>query len=94
MWQIDIVEDLAPVKQIDDPDSQVVLTATGTIPLRVKVTDDIRVSTVVWLIDSSESAARHEIFNSESQEFRYLSSPLRPYDANRVLIQHQPDGWF
>ena len=91
MWQIDVVEDLAPVVQIDDPDSQVVLTATGTIPLRVKVTDDIRVSTVVWSIDSSESAARHEIFNSESQEFRYLSSPLRPYDANRVLIQHQPD---
>ena len=91
VWQIDVVEDLAPVVQIDDPDSQVVLTATGTIPLRVKVTDDIRVSTVVWSIDSSESAARHEIFNSESQEFRYLSSPLRPYDANRVLIQHQPD---
>ena len=91
VWQIDVVEDLAPVVQIDDPDSQVVLTATGTIPLRVKVTDDIRVSTVVWSIDSSELAARHEIFNSESQEFRYLSSPLRPYDANRVLIQHQPD---
>ena len=61
VWQIDVVEDLAPVVQIDDPDSQVVLTATGTIPLRVKVTDDIRVSTVVWSIDSSESAAHRNI---------------------------------
>lgn len=91
IWQIDVVEDQTPSVQIQKPNRQSLLAATGKVALAVQVSDDVFVQQVELLMGTPSDFAAHNQLAITLDQQALLVTPRLPMDSNRVFLQHQSD---
>ncbi len=92
VWQVDLIDDMAPVVKVLSPGAGALVTATGLIPLKISATDDLRVEQADILVRALSGTGQQDVLRLPLQVADLLVAPRLPYDTNRVFIQQQPDS--